>query len=650
MVNVCNSLVIYYIHILQMKRVAHSSGLDHDGVDEVLLASKQNALKVNGQPISTEVLDTFSIGGSEENNAVNSLLTAKAVEDWFEQLNSSLVKIASGETGNSVRVGTINAASPSSINVPSCSAVNQLVNTKLALKQQLLSSTNRLNAAFVGDGNISNTEFSYLSGLQSNIQTQLSGKQLQLESRNADANGEYITIKRGVNTSADGLLNPNGSTPDNRLASCLAIQNAIDASVPDLSSYLTDISVNTNTGSGSGSLTANGGVLTYTPPGVEIVNYVAGASPPADLGPSKYWICNNPALFNSIPRINASNEYWLPTWEMLEMVYNMANPITQPGFPTGSEFATMSSTLSHLTISSLTDWPSNVTATEVSFLDGLTEDVQMQLNGKQASGNYLTQTQGDASYLSLSSGGTVTGDVTLKSAVFNYIDGPMIGPTHYAEGSNQVRVGYVGLPGFGGVSAYPGSYGFAQRSVWPYDTVLNTNWNGSVEMRVNNGTKLKVQRTAITLTQPTTCNSHLTVSGTFTGSDERIKHNITDASISDAYALASQIKIRSYEYNDITRAKQEYGVIAQEVEDVFPSAVQTRPGDYTSTGVKIDSDAEQMTDADGVPIEGDPIEETAFTDFKVVQKDRLFQLLFAAFQKAQKKIASLEARMLVLES
>ena len=76
-----------------MKRVSHTTGLDRDGIDDGLLASKQDALNVNGQPISTEVLNTFSIGGSEDNNAAHSLLTAKAIEDWFEQLNNSLIKL-----------------------------------------------------------------------------------------------------------------------------------------------------------------------------------------------------------------------------------------------------------------------------------------------------------------------------------------------------------------------------------------------------------------------------------------------------------------------------------------------------------------------------------------------------------------------------
>ena len=43
-----------------------------------------------------------------------------------------------------------------------------------------------------------------------------------------------------------------------------------------------------------------------------------------------------------------------------------------------------------VSLSNITDWPSNVSAAEVNYLDGAYSNIQSQLNGKQASGNYLT--------------------------------------------------------------------------------------------------------------------------------------------------------------------------------------------------------------------------------------------------------------------
>lgn len=52
-----------------------------------LLGDKQAALTTQaGQPISAVILDTFSIAADGNGNPSNSLLTASAIENWFEQL------------------------------------------------------------------------------------------------------------------------------------------------------------------------------------------------------------------------------------------------------------------------------------------------------------------------------------------------------------------------------------------------------------------------------------------------------------------------------------------------------------------------------------------------------------------------------------
>jgi hypothetical protein len=114
-------------------------------------------------------------------------------------------------------------------------------------------------------------------------------------------------------------------------------------------------------------------------------------------------------------------------------------------------------------------------------------------------------------------------------------------------------------------------------------------------------------------------------------SDQRIKQNITTASTSDAYNLVSQFSLKSYDYVDISRNNTEYGFIAQEVETIFPSAVNTCEGNFTFKGAKISSDDETTT--------------TDFTDMKLLNKDKIMQLLFAAFQESQIKIADLERRL-----
>ena len=52
-------------------------------------------------------------------------------------------------------------------------AMGQALTTSIATKQATLSASNRLNAAYIGGGNVSTTEFDYLNGVTSAIQTQL---------------------------------------------------------------------------------------------------------------------------------------------------------------------------------------------------------------------------------------------------------------------------------------------------------------------------------------------------------------------------------------------------------------------------------------------------------------------------------------------
>lgn len=95
------------------------------------LNAKQAMLTVNGQAINTEVLGSFQIAANGDGpNAANSLLTAKAVEDWFEILETRLCLVSPAEAGPALRVGTIATSGPSSVNIPSCNAVSKFFGTK----------------------------------------------------------------------------------------------------------------------------------------------------------------------------------------------------------------------------------------------------------------------------------------------------------------------------------------------------------------------------------------------------------------------------------------------------------------------------------------------------------------------------------------
>jgi hypothetical protein len=111
------------------------AGIDQSDITGLvsILTDKQHTLTTeSGQHISATVLDTFNIASDGDGNAVNSLLTAKAIEDWFEQLQGNLLMVSPGQAGPGFRVATISVASPSAVNVPSCAAVTNYITGRIS--------------------------------------------------------------------------------------------------------------------------------------------------------------------------------------------------------------------------------------------------------------------------------------------------------------------------------------------------------------------------------------------------------------------------------------------------------------------------------------------------------------------------------------
>jgi hypothetical protein len=96
------------------------------------LNAKQAKLQVNGADISPTILNTFSLtSGGDGTDYATSLVTAKALEDFIEQvLQPSLLTVQAGQSSGH-RVGTISDSAASNVNVPSCLAVHNLVTSKL---------------------------------------------------------------------------------------------------------------------------------------------------------------------------------------------------------------------------------------------------------------------------------------------------------------------------------------------------------------------------------------------------------------------------------------------------------------------------------------------------------------------------------------
>ena len=225
-------------------------GGESSGVTQTLLDSKQDVLNVNGEPINTTVLDTFIIGGSEENNTTKSLVTASALENFIEGIQSSFLSVLPGQSPGT-RTGIINASAPSTANVPSCSAVVTFVNNKLIPVNTNITNlqNDKVNTSLIvssiSESNTSSssiiTEGALLNYIQSNPQLTTNGvdivtvqAKLYARSFTETTDPSFNFIKAGVHDLTSGY----DATKDNRLATMactdIHITSKINSLVPTL--------------------------------------------------------------------------------------------------------------------------------------------------------------------------------------------------------------------------------------------------------------------------------------------------------------------------------------------------------------------------------------------------------------------------------
>ena len=225
-------------------------GGESSGVTQTLLDSKQDVLNVNGEPINTTVLDTFIIGGSEENNTTKSLVTASALENFIEGIQSSFLSVLPGQSPGT-RTGIINASAPSTANVPSCSAVVTFVNNKLTPINTSITNlqNDKVNTSLIvssiSESNTTSssiiTEGALLNYIQSNPQLTTNGvdivtvqAKLYARSFTETTDPSFNFIKAGVHDLTSGY----DATKDNRLATMactdIHITSKINSLVPTL--------------------------------------------------------------------------------------------------------------------------------------------------------------------------------------------------------------------------------------------------------------------------------------------------------------------------------------------------------------------------------------------------------------------------------
>ena len=95
----------------------------------------------------------------------------KAISGAFTSNNAGVTTLSAG-----IDAAKIADASVSDTEFQYLNGVTSAIQTQINAKQATIDSSNRLNANLVGDGSVDNTEFGYLNGVTSAIQTQLAAK------------------------------------------------------------------------------------------------------------------------------------------------------------------------------------------------------------------------------------------------------------------------------------------------------------------------------------------------------------------------------------------------------------------------------------------------------------------------------------------
>ena len=165
--------------------------------------------------------------------------------------------------------------------------------------------------------------------------------------------------------------------------------------------------------------------------------------------------------------------------------------------------------------------------------------------------------------------------------------------------------------------------------------VVNTASNGyGIELRVNADINSR-EALYIYSSSASQAKADIRASGTFnsrtgtygTYSDIKLKENIVDAS--SQWDDIKAVKVRNFNFKNDTSKVKMLGVVAQELESVCPSLVETNP--------------DMETDENGNRVE-------TGTTTKTVKSSILYMKAIKALQEAQARIETLEAKVAALEA
>ena len=245
------------------------------------------------------------------------------------------------------------------------------IQTQLDAKHSTIDASNRLNTIYIGDdSSVSNTEFGYLDGVTSAIQTQIDGKL------------DNITIDTSI---TDGSTN---TVQNNAIFDALALKQPLDAQLTTLAAMGSTHVAALVSLQATEFQVLDGATLT-----TDELNYVDGVTS---------------SIQTQLDSKQASGSYQTEDADLTALSSCQAGSAAALALLTSAE------------IEILDD--ATVTTTELNYVDGVTSNIQTQLDGKQASGSYQPE-DSDLTYLSSMQTGASAALQVLTAVEIGKLDG-----------------------------------------------------------------------------------------------------------------------------------------------------------------------------------------------------------------------------------
>jgi hypothetical protein len=285
-------------------------------------------------------------------------------------------------------------------------------------------------------------------------------------------------------------------------------------------------------------------------------------------------------------------------------------------------------------------------ADTIAFGEGGAEAVRIDSSGNVGVGNTVASTIISAA--GLVSGSLVVGSGSGQPGVVIYGGASNTGSLYFADGT-------AGGDTFRGYVEYNHT-----------DNFLRFGTNTLEHLRIDSSGRVGVGTSAPSVQLELSTDGAKKLSSTVwaTGSDERLKTNITPADLDRCYEIIKTIPLKRYTWkNEVYSAEQvrdrrKLGWVAQDVEAVFPKAVGTNRFAYNQVyedivTPEVDTDGNPVLDEEGVQktkTEKRLVSEDVIEDCRDLNADQIYAVMYGTIQKLIAKVETLEAKVAALEA